>query len=104
VRAGRRLEAADEVFASFGEVGPSVVVGRDYHGGTQDGGGGCGADAVHADRAVAELARDAGGAGVQHGHVNVGDALGDLRAGADGGVITAEIDNGQVSSASGKPT
>ena len=34
------IEAADEVIASFGEVGPSVVVGRDNHGATQDGGAG----------------------------------------------------------------
>lgn len=57
--------------ASPGEVGPSVVVGRDHHGGAQDGGVCCGADAVR-------------------------DAAGDLRAGANGGAIAAEVNGGQI--------
>ena len=59
------IEGAGQVIASFAEVGPAVVVGRDDHGGSQDRGGGCRLDTVQAQRAVPELARDAGGAGVQ---------------------------------------
>ena len=64
------IEGAGEVSASFAEVGPAVVVGRDDRGGSQDRGRGCRPDAVQAQRAVPELALDAGGAGVQHDRVD----------------------------------
>jgi hypothetical protein len=64
------IEGAGEVSPSFAEVGPAVVVGRDDDSGPQDGGRGCRPDAVQAQRAVPELARDAGGAGVQDGRVD----------------------------------
>ena len=69
------------------EVGPAVVVGRDDHGRSQDRGRGCRPDALQAQRAVPELARDAGGAGVQDGRVDGRGAPGDLGDGRDRGVV-----------------
>jgi hypothetical protein len=53
-------------------------VGGDDRGGPGDRGRGCHPDAVHAQRAVSELARHPGGAGVQDGRVDGRAAPGDL--------------------------
>src|SRR5580700_8291891 len=45
------IEGPGELSASFAEVGPAVVVGRDDHGGLQDRGRGGGPDAVQCQRA-----------------------------------------------------
>ena len=55
------IEAANDAIAAFAEMGPAVVAGRDDRGRSQDRGRGRRADAVQAQRAVAELARDARG-------------------------------------------
>src|ERR1700722_15275483 len=49
-----------------------------------------------AQGAVPELARDAGGAGVQDDRVDGRGAPGDLGDGRDGGVVPADVDGGQV--------
>jgi hypothetical protein len=81
------IEGAGEVSVPLAEVGPAVVVGRDDHGRSQDRGRGCRPDALQAQRAVPELARDAGGAGVQDGRVDGRGAPGDLGDGRDRGVV-----------------
>jgi hypothetical protein len=90
------IKGAGEVGASFAEVGPAVVVGRDDHVGAQDRGRGGHPDAVQAQCPVPELARDAGGAGVQDSRVDGRGAPGDLGDGADGGVVAADVDGGQI--------
>jgi hypothetical protein len=90
------IEGADKVGAALAEVGPAVVVGRDDHGGRQDRGRRGRPDAVQTQRAVPELARDAGGTGVQHGRVQGRGAPSDLGDRPDGGVVPADVEGGQV--------
>ncbi|GAA2873464.1 hypothetical protein GCM10010524_00590 [Streptomyces mexicanus] len=71
-------------------------MGGDVDGGSEDRGGRGGTAAVEAERAFAELAGDAGGAGVQDGRVDGRGAAGDLGDGADGRVVAAEVDGGQA--------
>jgi hypothetical protein len=80
------IEGADQVIAPFAEVGPAVIVGRNNHGRPQDCGRGSRPGAVQRQWAVAELALDAGGAGVQDDRADVRDPPGDFRDGLDRGV------------------
>ena len=90
------VEGADEVVVALAEVSPAVVVDRDDHGRPQDRGRRGRPDAVQAQRAAPELARDARGAGVQDDRLDGRDAPGDLGDGPDRGVVPADVDGGQV--------
>src|SRR5580658_2609708 len=99
----RVVEGPDQVIASFGEVSPAVVVSRDNYRRPQDRGRGSGANAVQAQRAPPELARDARGTSVQHNRVDAREAPGDLGYGADGRVVTGDVNGGQVLAAQDEP-